>query len=458
MTFMAPLVMFGWLAAAIALFLNTTPQRAVVVTVVAGFLFLPTATLKIPGIPAYDKYMAISLSLILGGLVSGQSARFPLKPRFYDLPLVFYCVVVPFATAFSNGLTAYDGFSDMVKAVSGWGVCYWAGRKYFTEPESLRILVKGIVVGGLAYVLPVLFELRMSPQLSNIVYGFSPSEFLQTIRYGGYRPIVFLQHGLMLATWMAAASLSAFCLWRTRKLERLGVLPISATAMLLIVITVLCKSANGWIYLSIGLASSLYYARTGSTRAMRWLLLGIFAYLALRSTNLLGIGQVQAFAGRFFDADRIASLTWRLRQEDLFGAKALLRPVFGWGGYGRGWPIDPSTGKTFQMVDSLWVILFSTNGFAGLISVFFTLGIGPWRIFSSYRRRRGGPMPIQPAYAVDAVILSLILAIFMLDSLMNAMLSPVYVLCAGSLVTFSLAATEGAPAEPDSMSAPASRR
>jgi len=450
MSFMAPLVMFGWPVATIVLFLKTTPQRAIVATVVAGFLLLPVTSFKVPGIPAYDKSMAISLGLVLGGLISGQAARYPLKLRFYDLPLLFFCVVGPFATAFSNGLTAYDGFSDMVKAVCGWGVCYWAGRKYFTEPGSLRILVEGIVIGGLAYVVPILFELRMSPQLSRMVYGVAPAAFDQTIRYGGYRPMVFLKHGLMLATWMAAASLSAFCLWRTREIDRLGGIRVWMAAILLIIITVLCKSANGWGYLVIGIAFSLYYARTGSTRVLRWLLVGIFAYLAVRSTSLLSVAQVQAFVGRFFDAERVASLTWRLRQEDLFGAKALLRPVFGWGGYGRGWPIDPNTGMTFQMVDSLWVILFSTYGFTGLVSAFYTLGIGPWRIFSAHRHRRGEAMPPQSEHIVDAVILGLILCIFMLDCLMNAMVSPVYILAAGALVTHSLSSAKGSPAEPAS--------
>ena len=62
------------------------------------------------------------------------------------------------------------------------------------QAEFLRVLV----VAACAYALLALFEVRMSPQLSNWVYGFFPHSFAQHIRSGGFRPVVFLPHGLWL--------------------------------------------------------------------------------------------------------------------------------------------------------------------------------------------------------------------------------------------------------------------
>src|SRR5690606_38002774 len=75
-----------------------------------------------------------------------------------------------------------------------------------TERAQREILV-ALMVAGLAYSMPMLVEIRLSPQLNVWVYGFFQHGFDQMIRYGGYRPIVFLEHGL----WVAFFALMAFC-------------------------------------------------------------------------------------------------------------------------------------------------------------------------------------------------------------------------------------------------------
>ena len=55
------------------------------------------------------------------------------------------------------------------------------------------------------YSLPMLFEVRMSPQLHNwMFYGSSPAAFGRP-RAGGFRPVVFLTQGLELALFAAMA-------------------------------------------------------------------------------------------------------------------------------------------------------------------------------------------------------------------------------------------------------------
>ena len=41
--------------------------------------------------------------------------------------------------------------------------------------EILRVLI----IAGLVYSVPMLFEIRLSPQLHNWIYGYYPSQFVQ---------------------------------------------------------------------------------------------------------------------------------------------------------------------------------------------------------------------------------------------------------------------------------------
>ena len=69
---------------------------------------------------------------------------------------------------------------------------YLIGRLYFSDAEGLRELAIAIVIGGLACVLPCLYEMRMSPLLLPQVYGIDRYE---GIRMGGYRPRIFFSTG-----------------------------------------------------------------------------------------------------------------------------------------------------------------------------------------------------------------------------------------------------------------------
>ncbi len=457
MTPLVPITMFGWIAVSVASFYLVPPERAVVFSVVAGVLFLPMASYNLPGLPAYDKYMAIAVGVLLAGWISGRTFENPLYPHWYDLPMVLWCFAVPFATALTNDLGWYDGVSTAVRHYARWGVFFWAGRKYLGNASGLRTLTWGFVFGGLAYVPLILFEVRMSPQLSNILYGFFPHTFAQHWRYGGFRPIVFMQHGLMVALWMAVCATVAYWLWRTGRMRRVWRLPAAVVVMLLLVATVLSRSANGWIFVTAGFGAALYFKWTGSTRLLRLMILAIPVYMVLRLTNVMPLEHIESSARLVLDEERTASLAIRLRQEDLFGVHALNRPWFGWGGHGRNWPVNPETGaRLIGMVDALWVIAFSGYGFLGLTSIYLSLGIGPWCVL----RRSGGLVGSEPRLPAEAiaseepyggrvesssyeasvypVILSLIVTFFMLDSLMNAILNPVYVLAAGALVSYHL--------------------
>ena len=67
------------------------------------------------------------------------------------------------------------------------------------------LLSQAFVASMLMYSVPMLAEERLSPQLHNWVYGYSPFSFIEHVRWNGYRPVVFLPQGLQLALFVAGS-------------------------------------------------------------------------------------------------------------------------------------------------------------------------------------------------------------------------------------------------------------
>lgn len=437
MKVMIPIALIGWIVVIIGLFRSQPPQKAVIIAVLGSFLFLPMADIDLPLLPGLSKNTSIAFGIIFGEMASGVKADNPLRLRSIDLPMICWCFVVPLLTSLTNGLGLYDGFASLLTNFFVWGVVFWAGRRYFGSPSSMRLLTRAMLLGGIVYIPLILIELRMSPILHYYLYGFLPHSFLQHIRYGGYRPMVFMQHGLMVALWMAVATTIAAWFWGTGETKKILNLPAPLVVLVLAGITVLCKSANGVVFMLAGFLALALYRKKRSSRIFRLALFFIPFYFYFRLSNVVTVEQMQDFASRIFDPERVASLVIRLRQEDLFGAKAMLHAAFGWGGYGRGWPVDPETGEQLiQMVDSLWIIVLSSNGLLGLASMYLSLGLGPLKVLGASGRPRLTEPDAELPFAMDAVLLATVLVFFLLDSLVNAMSSPVYVLCAGSLLSY----------------------
>ena len=110
-------------------------------------------------------------------------------------------------------------------------------------------MLRVLVVAGLFYSLPMLFEVRMSPQLHTWIYGYFPHSFLQQMRDGGFRPVVFIGHGLGVAFFAMTTVVAAAALWRTR--ARVFRLPAGAITAYLGVVLLLCKSLGSLVYAAV---------------------------------------------------------------------------------------------------------------------------------------------------------------------------------------------------------------
>ncbi len=431
MTPLVPIMLFGWVPFTCLLCFRYLNYRAILLSVIGGTLFLPYTGYNLPGLPRFDRSSAIALGLIIGLRLSGMRANVQFRWRLYDLPVLIFCLV-PLFSSLNNGFGVYEGLSGIYSRTMEYGTFYLAGRMYFSSDISLQGLCRGIVIGGLLYMPLCWYEIRMSPQLSNIFYGFFPHSFAQQFRYGGFRPVVFMYHGLMVALWMALCTVLAYWFWRDGRWRSIKGIPMSILVFLLALTTVLCKSANGWFALLLGCVSFTLY-RLFSVRIILVFLLLVLSYPALRISGLVSETEITGVVSHVLDSTRVGSLGIRLRQEDLFVENILKRPLLGWGRIGRAWPRREDEKKAIDMVDSLWLIYFAVNGFTGLISFYAMLLLGPWLVYRNGKRkiwRREARLP--------AVALSFLVLLFAVDSYVNGMPLPVYFLAAGSLVGYSL--------------------
>jgi hypothetical protein len=449
----ALLMISAWPLVAVVLFRTLSAERAVIWTILAGYLVLPpVAAIDLPMIPPLDKLSIPALSawacatLLLGHRV----ALLPRSVAGRMLLAVF--VLAPVGTAVTNpdaivyrgtwsplvtvlpGLTLYDAFSAAVN--KAFLVLILAlGRHYLATPGALVTLLRSLVVAGLAYSLPMLVEVRMSPQINVWVYGFFQHSFEQMMRAGGFRPIVFLEHGLWVAFFAMTTILAATALARMEPGPARRRLALAAAY--LFVVLVLCKSLGALV---LAVAAVPLVALAGQGTLLR--VAGILALVALSYPVLRAAGLVPVEAlidlARTISPERAGSLQFRFDNEAVLLERALERPAFGWGAWLRNLVLDPNTGREATVSDGRWIIALGIGGWAGFLAEFGLLSL-PLLLLARLRRLA------QAVPGLGAV--ALLHALNLVDLLPNATLTPLTWLVAGVLLGQAerLAAGRGAP-------------
>ena len=419
--------MFGWIPVVVMLFAVLPPRRAVLAAFLVAWLFLPEATgYKIPMVPTYSKMTAATLGALLGVVIFDSPRLLAFRPQWIDLPILFWSAGKVGASV-TNGYGVYDGLVSVEYLILIWGLPWFFGRIYFSDSEGIRELAYAVVLGGLVYVPLCLFEARMSPQLHTWVYGFHQHSWGDTKRFGGFRPTVFMQHGLMVGMWMCMTGLLAWWLWLTGSMRRFWLFSAGGCAGAILVTAVICKSFGAVALLALGM-TALWLARSMKTVLPLWVLLLLApAYMTVRVTGLWSGQGLVNLSSQVGNDERASSLECRLNSENQFIHAVWRRPVFGF----RGWYNtielwDADAGKAIP--DALWMIEFTGSGFVGLGALTLFLLLPPavllWRL---------RPGELREPRTAAVVVLAIVCVLYMLDNLYNGMVNPIFALAAGAV-------------------------
>ncbi len=393
-------------------------------------MFLPDVVYPLRGLPDYSKTMAATVGALLGVCIFDLKALTSLRPTWGDLPIVAYCLT-PFASSVTNGLGAYDGVSGIFNEFATWGVPYMLGRAYLRTLDDFRELARLLFVAGLIYMPLCLYEIRMSPQLNRYVYGFGDTgggEYARELGAWGSRPRVFMGTGLALGTFMTAASLMGVWLWYSGAIKRVWGYAAGPLAAGLVITAFMCKNMGALCLLMFGLGTLFSIRFLNRGWIMYLLILAAPLYMCFRATGDWSADSLVQMAGAIYEK-RGESLNGRLVNENILAAKALEQPVFGWGGWGRARVYDEN-GKDISVTDGLWIIVLGNMGLVGLVAITAVQLVPPVLFARRYRVQTWTDPRVAPAAAAAVLVV-----LYMIDNLFNAMFNPVYVMCAGGLIT-----------------------
>jgi hypothetical protein len=291
----------------------------------------------------------------------------------------------------------------------------------------VRDLALWIVIGSIVYIPFCLYEIRMSPHLNKDIYGYFQNPFNQTRRMGGFRPMVFMNTGLAVGLWMCSGALIAFMCWLGGWPKKLFGLPMWGWALALGVTALLCKSAGAVLLMLAAMAVGVFSKRLRSPVLLLLMAIVPVTYIAARGSGLWDAQELLDIA-KSISPDRAQSLGIRIRNETVTVAHGLEMPLFGWGGWGRNRVSIEETGFR-SVVDGLWVIIISQRGLIGLACMLFIL-LAPVILFTKRFRGLGMWHP----WLIPGLGMCLVLTMFAADSLLNAMLNPIYILASGAVM------------------------
>jgi hypothetical protein len=422
----------------IASFFVFRPHVALVIAALGGEMFLPEGNgFKFPFLPPFDKHNLPYVAALIGCFLKSPKMFLRLPTERWFQVMVLLVVGGGVVSGLTNpdavpmlrapplpAMTLKDGF--FLSFYNATRLCFpfLLGLAIYRKPADLRALLIAFSVAAMIYLPFILWEIRMSPNLHRLIYGyFQGDDFTQTRRWGGYRPVVFMSHGLAVARFMVCATMAPFIFGNTAR-GFLGV-PWKVNKWILCVVVILCKSTGAIVYL-IAMLPLLIRRRAKRMIQVSVILAAIvFLYPVLRFTGVFPVQGILDASTSLFNADRSGSMAFRFKNEDLMLARARERPLFGWGSYGRNFTYDEN--GNMSIPDGYWILILGMLGVAG-----YTAGFALLLVPIVIARRRLKSIPDEQDRRLVAGA-ALILAILSVDLIPNGLWGLYEYMLAGAL-------------------------
>jgi O-antigen ligase len=386
-------VLLAWFPLALVFFKKFEAPLATALTILGGQMFLPERLqYHLPIFPDLDKQTIPTLAALIGIAWTSSARLRSAKPLRGVDRWFLLLLVAQVGTKFTNedwqsstrpGLTFYDMITYMFSDAVIFYCTFLVGRAMFRTTRDLRTLLHLCVVFALIYTPLCLFEFKMGPQTNNYLYGFIQHDPLQAARNGGFRPMIFMGHGLVVARFMLAALLSGLVLVRARAIST----PLCVGLVWLFLIFLNLKSM-GALVMGLATAPLILFAGLKSMLRMCIVLSAIVLfYPLLRGTDMFPTEKLIDWATQIGNAERASSLGDRFENEDMLLEKARERLWFGWGEYGRAHVFDDK-GEDISVVDGEWIIVLGARGLIGFLA-YYGMYLSPvWLAVRNGRRLR----------------------------------------------------------------------
>lgn len=437
----ATLVLASWPLVSLVLFRKLPAGRAVLWSLMLAYLFLPPppTVFDFPGLPPLDKdrIPSIVAFLLCFFLYGKRILYFPRSHIAKGLMLLF--VLTPLATVLTNsepiffgqvglpGLRLIEAVALMVQQCIVL-VPFILAYSFLRSEEALKDILIAFVSLGLVYSLLMLIEVRLSPQLNLWIYGYYQHLFDQLVRAGGFRPIVFLYHGLWVALFALMMLAAAAALFRAAKGR--AKLAYGALTGYFALVLLLCKSLASILYAGILVPMILLASRLWQFRLAAALAALAVLYPIAKGLEWIPEAQILERVTELSE-DRAGSLKFRFDNERVLLDRAYLKPVFGWGSWGRNHILDPVTGALLTVTDGRWIITIGVFGWVGYLAEFllFSLPLFVLLARSFVLTKEDHTSPYLGA-------LALILGFNLFDLLPNATITPLTWLLGGALLGY----------------------
>jgi len=380
----ASLVLIAFVPFAVFLFGRWPRAVAAAVVALAGSALLPEGVgFKLPVLGMMEKENITYIALLIGALVHQsraiQSAGAGTGPEMLLAPIALATIGTVLVNGsavwdegrLEPGLGAYDVVLKTIFEFFKLFLPFFLGRALFRTREDLRALLLAMAGAGVVYTGLILIEVGLSIpfrvfQLSYVLYGFSAGV---SYRWGVIQPIIFMEHGLSVATFMAACLLAVVGLQNARIALPFIRVKLQLVWAVVYVGLVLSRNVAGITYGTSLSGLMMFTSPKTVARVAVVLSLLVISYPALRMWGLFPFEQILELAGRF-DEERERSLEGRFYEEEYVIELMGDRFLWGWGNISRvpgaeglgGWEAGGYEGG----LDGYWVIEFGIHGAVGL--------------------------------------------------------------------------------------------
>jgi hypothetical protein len=357
-------MIFLWPIVAILLYKKFDTVTATFWTIVGGYMLLPVKTaIDLPMIPSIGKDEISAIAALFGCYFIKHEKIAFFGNNKLQKNIILILLIIPIFNVFFNqdpmfngaswmpSLTVYDALAQVLAQCLEL-LPFIIAISIVKNVDDLEKIIRLLVMSGLVYSFPVLLEVRISPQLHTWVYGFFPHEFAQQKRFNGFRAVVFMGHGLLVATFLfvcvCAAAIQVKIGTQRQKTRNIFIFGY------LLLVLIASKSVGAIILAMIATASILFLFNTMQRIIVKIMVAVFLLYPTLSILGLIPYEGIISFI-KDFNTDRADSLDFRFTHEKAMLAHAYEKVFIGWGGWARHRLAD-------SVSDGYWLIVYGRYG------------------------------------------------------------------------------------------------